>query len=91
MLGVGGKRTGSLVLRKPVGGGLVIEGDPPDEHVFPRKFLDRELNDAVRIRIVIPTEEPIVYEVTDIEAKGDLYAHRIKSEAVKKRRWWRKK
>lgn len=87
MLGVSGKSTGSLILRKGPGG-IEVEGSPPDLHVFPRRFLDRELNSAVRVRVVVPAKDPLIYEVSAIDGKGDLVAHRIKSEQVRRRRFW---
>lgn len=91
MLGVNSSpRTGSLQIRKQEGG-LVVEGTPPDVHTFPRKFIERELKDAVRVQIVITAAEPLIYEVTGFDGT-DFVAHRLHRPKVvvspTKPRWW---
>lgn len=95
LLGVKSPTTGALRVRKVHGGGILVEGDAPELHEFPRKFLVRELNDAVRIKVTIPSNPPVTYEVTGITATGDLVAHKLPTpkptEKPKKRRWWQRK
>jgi hypothetical protein len=93
MLGVGGaKTTGSLVLRKTPNG-LQVEGDAPEHHEFPRRYLERELNQSVRIRVVIPVDPPLVYEITGLQEHyktpgWDLVGDLVPNENVPRRRWW---
>lgn len=93
MLGVANPhpRTGSLVVRKTVLGGTVVEGLAPDYHEFSERFVERELGHAIRLLIYVGEE---TYEVYAIE-NGDLKARRLqprKAEKVRepKRRWWRR-
>jgi hypothetical protein len=92
---LGGTRNptrGSLKLRKG-DGKVVVEGDPPELHEFPRKFLDRELNSAVRIRVEIPSDPPLYYEISAITGKdGNLVGTLLPTPKVKpRRRWWQRR
>jgi hypothetical protein len=72
--------------------GLTIEGEAPQRHSFPVKFLNRELNDAVRVYVSIPTVDgELRYEVTDIQ-KHEWIANRIATpQPEPRRRWWQRK
>ena len=95
--------TGKLVVRKTAEG-VKVEGDPPQRHEFPVKFLDRELNSAVRILIEVAGHR---WEVSAIEAErgedgglkrvnslvGSLLPPHVPEPqpAKKKRRWFRRR
>lgn len=63
--GVTGGSTGSLIVQKTARG--IVVKNAPQTHTFPPKFLDRELNKAARLRLIIPSEPPVVYEITAFE------------------------
>lgn len=96
-----GRGTGSLIVRKTEKG-IVVEGTVPQTHSFPRKFLERELNSAIRIHVVVSSDPPVVYEITSFDGPRDsnghlsgpydLTGHLIPSPHVpqQKRRWWRR-
>lgn len=103
--GVGGSGTGSLIVQKTERG-VAVKGSVPQVHAFPPKFLDRELNTAVRIHVVIPSDPPVVYEVTALEGTRhpdtgaltgpyELVGHLLPQKASepsppKKKRWFRR-
>lgn len=105
MTGVGGSGTGSLIIQKSERG-VRIQGDAPQVHTFPSKFLDRELNAAVRIHVVVSSEPPLVYEITALEGSRhpetgalngsySLVGHLLPQEAPAspkppKKRWFRR-
>lgn len=68
-LGVASGTTGSLQIRKTKGG-IEVE-KAPDVHEFPRDFLLRELNNAVKLYVVIPSNPPVSYEVSSISEAGE--------------------
>lgn len=92
MLGVSHETTGSLQIRKGAHG-VEVEGPIPSQHTFPSQFLERELNAAVKVWVVIPSQPPVYYEVTGI-SNGDLLGHRYYYEPPEqskpKRRWFRR-
>jgi hypothetical protein len=88
---------GQLRVRKSRDG-VKVEGEAPQRHTFPRQFLVREINDAVRITVTVPSDPPVVYEVDAIEAHDRgitaLVGSRVDNpdEAPPaKRKWWQRK
>lgn len=64
--GVASYETGSLKVHKRTDG-IEVVLPIPEVHVFPRDFLVRELNEAVRIRVTIPSTPPVEYDVLSFD------------------------
>ncbi len=94
--GVTGGTTGSLRVRKLTSGDLQVD-NAPGTHEFPREWILRELNEAVCLYVVLPSDPPVTYLVTEIAEgpKGWDLRGALKSEApvnpAPRRRWWQRK
>lgn len=70
---------------------MTVEGEAPEAHSFPTKFLARELNKAVRVQVVIPSDPEVRYEVTAI-SPTEWATNRISTpDKPTRRRWWQRK
>jgi hypothetical protein len=83
--------SGTLTVRKGRCG-ITVEGEAPEQHSFPTQFLARELNKAVRVHVVIPSDPEVRYEVTGI-TPTEWTADRIHTPESKpaRRRWWQRR
>lgn len=96
--GVTSHKTGALRLRKTATG-VRVEGDVPELHGFPIRFLTRELNKSVRLTITIPADPPLVYEIVNLAVTGEggsateLIGHlvAVDNKPPPKRRWWQRR
>jgi hypothetical protein len=64
----------TLVLRRNAAGQVRIQGDPPEQHVFPTSFIDRELVDdgAVDVQVTVKTATgPVRYRLAGFEQLDD--------------------
>jgi hypothetical protein len=62
-----------LLLRRNAAGEVRIQGEPPERHVFPAGFVDRELVDgAVDVEVTVKTTAgPVRYRMTGFERLDD--------------------
>lgn len=90
-LGVTPGSTSVLRLRK-ANDKLTVEGEPPQTHSFSTGYVERELNDAIRLHIIVQAEEALVYEVTHID-RNEYTATLLPDSpgAPPKRRWWQRR
>lgn len=47
----------SLILRKKRDGTTIVEGEFPDRHTFPARWVERELGDLVSVTITVKTTQ----------------------------------
>lgn len=61
-----------LVLRRNAAGEVRIQGAPPDRHVFPASFVERELGAAVDVEVTVQTTDgPVRFRMTGFERLDD--------------------
>lgn len=57
-----------LQVRVASDGSTRIHGEPPEWHVFPARWIDRELGRLARVRVIVTTTQgDVEYEMTGFE------------------------